>query len=139
MKIIIDTREQKPLVFTGHKTITRKLDEGDYATEESESKIVIERKTLEDFYGSIIQGHARFKAEILRSRAKNKVFYIFLQGRIEDFISLKWSDRELKTKPETIKKMLETMIERYDLKIIECPNRTAMSKKMIELMEMKTW
>jgi len=74
MEIIIDTREQRPLKFTGHKTIRRKLDEGDYNSPDTEHKIVLERKSLDDFYSSIIQGHARFKAEIIRAINKNKKF-----------------------------------------------------------------
>ena len=33
LKIIIDTREQKPWVFPGHTTAVQKLDTGDYSVE----------------------------------------------------------------------------------------------------------
>lgn len=130
MNIIIDTREQKPLKFTGHETTRRKLEEGDYATIESEDKIVIERKSVEDFYGSIIQGHARFKREILRAQEKGKKFFIFLEGELLD-VYLYCYQRNMK--PETMEKIIKTMVSRYNLQIVECKNRTEMSKKIIEL------
>jgi len=137
MKIIIDSREQLPLSFTGHETITRKLDEGDYNIAELEDKIVIERKSPQDLYQSITINHERFKNEILRSKKKNKTFYIFLECDLIHFYSKKWSDRALQTKKETLKKILETMIERHKIIVIECKDRDEMSKK-IE-MEMEKW
>lgn len=133
MIIYIDTREQKPLKFTGHKTINRKLDEGDYNTPELLDKIVIERKSLQDLYGSIIQDHARFKREILRAKDKNKQFFIFIEGTLEEFYFLNWSDREYKIKPQTLQKIILTMKERYDLTFVECKTRTEMSKKIVQL------
>ena len=137
MKIIIDTREQKPLKFTGHETITRKLDEGDYNIAELEDKIVIERKSLQDLYGSIIQDHARFKKEILRARDKNKKFYIFIEGTLKDFYFLSWSKRPLKITPQILQKIIMTMTKRYNLTIIECKTRNEMSKKIVK--EMEQW
>lgn len=133
MEIIIDSREQKPLTFTGHKTITRKLHEGDYNIEELIPSIVIERKSLPDFYQTITKGHARFKREIERS--KGRTFYIFLEGTLEDFYSLKWSTRKLQMKPATLKKIVETMIEKYKIDIIICRDREDMSKKIIDCLE----
>ena len=135
MKIIVDTREQLPLSFTGHETIRRKLYEGDYNIAELEDKIVIERKTLQDLYGSIVQDHDRFKAEILRAKEKNKTFYIFLEGSLEEFYYLKWSTRDYNIKPLTLQRIIQTMKERYNLTFVECKTRTEMSKKIIELME----
>ena len=141
MIIIIDSREQLPLEFTGHETITRKLDEGDYNIKELKDKICIERKSLQDLYQSITSDHTRFKKEILRARAKGKTFYIFIEGNLIDFVNMKWSDRKLNTKPETLCKIITTMTSRYNLQIVECKSRTEMSKKIVELIdgEMKKW
>ena len=138
MKIIIDTREQLPLKFTGHETTRRKLEEGDYNIVELEDKIVIERKSLQDFYQSITSDHLRFKNEILRSKDKSKIFYIFLEGTLEEFFSKTWSKRELDIKPETLKKIVNTMVQRYNLIIVECNTRQQMSKKIVQLCTEKT-
>lgn len=135
MIIIIDTREQKPLEFEGYETIRAKLDEGDYNIEKLIPYLVIERKSLSDFYNSITNDHERFKKEILRSKEKDKMFFIFLEGTLEYFYSMKWSDRKLKIKPEILKKIVETMENKYHLSIVECKNRKQMSKLIIALIK----
>jgi ERCC4-type nuclease len=135
MIIIIDTREQLPLAFTGHETVRRKLDEGDYNIKELKRYIVIERKTLQDLYGSIIKGHARFKNEIVRSRLQNKAFYIFLEGSLEMFYSLKWAKRKLHIKPFILKQIIKTMQERYQITIIECENREIMQNLIVQTLD----
>jgi ERCC4-type nuclease len=135
MKIIIDTREQLPLSFTGHETISRKLDEGDYNIEELEDYIVIERKSYDDLYSSITHWHIRFKSEIKRAILKKKDFYIALEGNLQEFYTLKWTPRKLESKPETIQKIINTMRERYALIFIESNNREELSKKILEVFE----
>jgi hypothetical protein len=54
MIIIIDSREQKPLSFPEHDTITRKLDEGDYNISELEDKIVdITKNVITQLYKTL--------------------------------------------------------------------------------------
>jgi ERCC4-type nuclease len=80
LRIIADTREQKPLEpFVLEKnervyipTVRAKLDEGDYAIEGHEQTIFIERKSVEDLYGTITQGRDRFCAELLRVVEANR-------------------------------------------------------------------
>lgn len=70
--IIIDSREQHPLTFrkssTLNETIIRKLDVGDYSIEGYENNISIERKSPQDLFGTLGQGHKRFKAELERAK-----------------------------------------------------------------------
>lgn len=132
MNIIIDTREQKPLRFTGHETIRRKLDEGDYNIPELIDKIVIERKSIPDLYSSITRGHERFKSEIVRSRLQGKTFYLFLEG---DLSGLLRYAKKRKMKPETIEKMINTMIERYQIILVTCESRSRMSELIVQTFE----
>lgn len=115
--------------------IEQKLDEGDYNTPELEQYIVIERKSPQDFYQSITSDHARFKKEILRSKEKKKKFYIFLECSLQEFYSLNWSKRILVIKEGVLEKIVNTMIERYDLYIVECESRELMSSKILETIE----
>jgi hypothetical protein len=48
---------------------------------------------------------------------------------------MKWSDRTLKNKASILKKIITTMVERYDLKIIECENREIMVTRILETIE----
>jgi ERCC4-type nuclease len=56
LKIIIDTREQKPWEFPGHTTAVQKLDTGDYSVEGLEDVLCIERKqNTSEFAKNIIE------------------------------------------------------------------------------------
>jgi DNA excision repair protein ERCC-4 len=71
MKVIVDTREQTPWTFVDHGFVLEraKLDSGDYSLPGLESRVAIERKSLEDFTGSVIRDRARFFRELERLRA----------------------------------------------------------------------
>ena len=59
--IIIDTREQRPWVFPAYAAVrVGTLKQGDYALE-GDDRYAIERKSLEDFIGTIFSGWERFK------------------------------------------------------------------------------
>jgi hypothetical protein len=65
-EIVIDTREQQPLKFKDLNIINSKLECGDYA-KSLDSKVVVERKSLGDFYSTLSNGFDRFKREIQRA------------------------------------------------------------------------
>ncbi len=54
MIVVIDTREQLPYMFPGCRVSCRKLEAGDYSIEGYENVVAVERKTANDFYGSIV-------------------------------------------------------------------------------------
>lgn len=108
-----------------------KLSEGDYNVKELLPFVVIERKSLSDFYGSLTTGHRRFRDEIIRSRLQGKTFYIFLEGNLQDFYKLSWSKRRIHMRIPQLVAMVETMIEKYQLIIIECESREKMSELII--------
>ncbi len=64
--IVRDTREQLPYEFKGIEQIDRKIEWGDYSIVGHEplfrpASISIERKSVDDFYGSITHERERFK------------------------------------------------------------------------------
>ncbi len=77
--ILVDSREQRPYKFKGHKTIKTGLRTGDYSIDGYEDSVAIERKSLDDFYGCLAArreqfdlavdrlSHIRFAAIILES------------------------------------------------------------------------
>ena len=68
--IIIDSREQNPLVFRKEiPTVRRKLDVGDYGFEINGTllSVIFERKSVEDLFGTLSSGYDRFKDEINRA------------------------------------------------------------------------
>jgi ERCC4-type nuclease len=66
LTIVIDTREQLPYTWPDVPTKRAALSTGDYSLAGYESVVCIERKSLDDFVGSIGQGHDRFYAELRR-------------------------------------------------------------------------
>jgi DNA excision repair protein ERCC-4 len=68
--ILIDTREQTPLVFSGLTTARATLTTGDYSCvvdgEDLRDGVAIERKSLSDLLGCIGQSRARFERELSR-------------------------------------------------------------------------
>ena len=78
IKILIDTREQKPLTFDCESKI-KQLNCGDYTADEPDyDDIYIERKSPEDFFGTFgtSLGFERFTKEV--KRAKDYGFYLFV-------------------------------------------------------------
>lgn len=70
MIILIDTREQLPLDFTGYdcRIENATLPSGDYSIKGFDLKVGIERKSENDLLASLTQGRKRFEAELARLR-----------------------------------------------------------------------
>ncbi len=69
MKLLIDTREQRPLDFPdGIETAPATLAAGDYSAPGLEEHVAIERKELSDFIACIGPERDRFKRELARLR-----------------------------------------------------------------------
>lgn len=77
--VVIDTREQRPFTFEGMKcdaadgggpltvpTVRGTLKSGDYSLRGYETAVAVERKSLEDLYGTLGQGRERFERELVR-------------------------------------------------------------------------
>lgn len=129
MKIIQDTREQLPMF---KEATVQTMTEGDYTTTKLLGKFHIERKSLSDLYGTIIQGHARFKREILRAKEKNIKLVVYVEGTRSDFIMKRFPmGWKRKMKPGALSQIIDTMSEKYDLEFVFCQDRNNMKHEMI--------
>ncbi len=131
--IIIDTREQKPIwdptLFNVKKM---KLDEGDYTTDLLLNRAHAERKSGIDLYGSLIQGHKRFSAEIQRAIEKDLTFAVFVECTKKEFVTKKFKGGyRLKTKVSVLRKIVNTFQERYPIEFIWCKDRSDMIVRML--------
>jgi len=134
--MIIDSREQKPLWTKGER---RKLDEGDYAMKGLEEFLVVERKTPQDLYGSIVQGHKRFIREVQRSFEKNKDFFVFIECSYEDFIKKNWRGGYYrKLKGRTLAAIIATMKLKYNVSFVWCQDRHDCRRKIQSLFSLYT-
>lgn len=66
--VVIDTREQEPYGFNPDmvRPVRRALPAGDYSIDGLEETIAVERKTLDDFVGTVMRARGRFYRELRR-------------------------------------------------------------------------
>ncbi len=67
LPVVVDTREQLPYQFDPERvsTVRRALPAGDYSLVGFETRAAIERKSLDDFVGTVIRARFRFEHELL--------------------------------------------------------------------------
>ena len=69
LTVVIDTREQRELVFSSTVEVIRAaLPEGDYTSSKLRGLAVFERKSLADVVASLTKHRARFFRELVRLR-----------------------------------------------------------------------
>jgi len=83
--ILVDTREQLPFAFYGHKQKRCTLKVGDYSLQGMQLLVVIERKNLADLYGTLTRKHnfVRFLKELDKLK-KVKYAFLVLEASPED-------------------------------------------------------
>lgn len=84
---VIDTREQNPLPLKG---VRAKLNVGDYAlAAPRDVGVYIERKSLEDFIGTLSAGYSRFVREIERAAEVGSYLIILVEHPLADALAFK--------------------------------------------------
>lgn len=132
MNIIVDSREQLPLWIVGNKVLRKKLLVGDYTTDILENSFCIERKSGQDLYGSILQGHVRFRKELVRASINNIKLVIFVECSKKDFSLKKFAGGERRKCPgETLIKIITTISKRHNVEVVWCASRSALIKKIL--------
>jgi len=135
MIFVVDTREQKPYWFALSQFKTA-LIAGDYTTLKLLNKVHIERKSPEDWYGTIIGGHARFRREILRARDHHIKLIMVIESSRKAFVNKEFprgDQRKIKT--ETLDRICATIEARYKLEFHWCADRDKAKKKVFNLLK----
>lgn len=136
MDIIVDTREQLPLFK--NNVIRFKLEVGDYSTLTLRHIFCIERKSPQDLYGSLIQGHVRFMNEIFRAGRRGVQLVIFVECSYEVFTAMSFhGGHRLKMAPATLKKIVDTTIERRAIEVVWCKSREVLIKKVRQRLQVE--
>lgn len=82
LKILIDTREQKPLKF--NRSMGMKLDFGDYAIGAPHYDYTyVDRKSEADFKSTMSTGFERFKREIERAKLFSSYIFVVVESSID--------------------------------------------------------
>lgn len=98
IEIVIDTREQRPWAFPieGVTTSIGMLKAGDYALK-GDREFAIERKSLDDFLGTISSGWERFLRELGRMEGAGfQARIIIVEGNFEQCCFSSAANNELK-------------------------------------------
>ena len=127
LRVVIDTREQKPLPIPN--AVRKALKTGDYTIEGFENEITFERKTPGELYGICGVDRRRFEAELERMRA-----FIFRAIVIEGTPgSIQTAVNRTRLSYETVMKSLLSWQMEYDVHVIYAGNRK-MATKIIATM-----
>ena len=118
MKIITDSREQKPYQFETPAQVGA-LAVGDYSIVGMESHVSIERKTIDDLIGCLTTGRQRFERELHRGKALD-YFALIIEGSLSDLANGNYRSKML---PKSAVQSLLAFSVRYRLPILFCENR----------------
>ena len=132
MRIIVDTREKKPM-FPG---TPQTLSVGDYTTQKLKNKFHVERKSLLDLYQTLTAGNSRFKHELFRAAYHRIKIVVVVEGTHDDFINKRFpKGDERKFSTAGLQKMIKTFEKKYYLKFYWNPNRVTATKLVIKLLK----
>lgn len=132
MKIISDTREQKPL---WDDSIKQKLDAGDYTFVGGEGRVAVERKSPLDAVGTFTRGHERFKRELERAKDYD-YFGVYIECTREDMVKKRFKNSfRTKMRGYVIVKIIETMSAKYGFTLVWCDGRDDMREQILRVFE----
>ena len=83
-RIVIDTREQRPLDFGSVPTVLGTIGAGDYSIEGVTDRVAVERKSKADMYGCIGAGRDRFQRCLGRLAALDRSAVV-IECALSDF------------------------------------------------------
>lgn len=108
------------------------LKYGDYACARSAPKLVVERKSgLLELANNLGKKHVRFRNELLRARDCGARVVVLVE---EDTALETWTHKRTKMTGVQMKKIMETMSEKYPVEWQFCHKKDA-GRKIIEILE----
>lgn len=115
--IYVDTREQQPLKFNIPIEIkTLKFGDYSYSDREASCNCYIERKSLQDFIGTLSGGFERFCREIDRAKDGDANLIIIVESdfnNVAAFPYLREVNKKIKATPEYIMHNVRDVLQKY--------------------------
>lgn len=119
MKIIVDTREQRPWQFPADVEIERRaLPAGDYAPaglESGANGCVIERKSLNDLLGSILSGRERLEKELAKLAICRRAVIVVEASLVGDVLGARYRS---KVSPNVVLASIASFGARFNVQTI---------------------
>lgn len=112
-EFIIDTREQNVLNLQNFQI--KKLNYGDYSVSDNLYKIFIERKSLNDFIGTLSQGYERLQRELDRCVADGGYLVILIEEKYSNILSFNYLPhcKRIKATPDFIMHRARELLSLY--------------------------
>lgn len=138
--IIQDTREQNALKLAA-PTIVAKVNEGDYALAAPHDQgVYIERKSLNDFCGTMSKGNARFRRELDRSAKKEHYIVMMVEASITDAQKIEYlpQTRNVRATGAFVMKQMRDLLADYPLsfQVLFVDGRIEAAQKLIKIFEL---
>ena len=134
-QIVIDTREQKPLQFDGLKIISSKLECGDYAVSKDDT-LVIERKSISDFFSTLSGGYDRFIREVERAKKLGIYIVVLIESPLNTALYCKRTFGMCSG--DYIMHHMRKICRQFDnIQFVFCDGRADLTKKVIYVLDMK--
>jgi DNA excision repair protein ERCC-4 len=127
--VIVDTREQEPYAFTSERiaTVRRALAAGDYSLEGHETAVAVERKSLDDYVGSVIFDRERFLRE-LDVLAHYDVACVVVEATLEDIVTHRYRSG---AHPNAVIGATMAIIVDYGVPVFFCSDRQ-LARRFVE-------
>lgn len=138
VSIIKDTREQAPLEIKNSYVDT--LNFGDYTiTSQNPANLYVERKSLNDFVGTMGKDIERFRRELGRARDAGAYMVVLVEKNINDSLSFdhQFETRYAKVSPDHIFKNMRDLLNEFeDLQFLFVDGRKEAARVLIKLFEL---
>ncbi len=119
--ILVDSREQAPLLFASLPTERATLATGDYSVKGFESDFCIERKSVADLVQSATFERERFERELVRMRGYS-FRRLLIVGTLADIEAHRYRSQ---TNPKSVIASVTAFEIRYQLPVCYCPTPEA--------------
>jgi len=121
--VVVDSREKDPYTFDPARVevVRCALPAGDYSLLGLEDKVSIERKSLEDFVGTVIRERERFRNELLKLR-EYEYACVVVEANLADILSGNYRSG---AHPKAILGSALSLIVDYRIPVFFCGNRQA--------------
>lgn len=125
--IVVDSREQTPLIFRRLPSVVGGLTSGDYSVRGLEDLFAVERKSIPDLVGCCVgENRERFERELHRLRGC-RFKRLLVVGRREDIEAGAYRSR---IAPEAVLHSLAAWEVRFDVPVVFCPTPEAAARQV---------
>lgn len=133
-QIVVDSREQNPFKFEYYPVIESKLEYGDYALHPN-NRLAVERKSLNDLFGTLSGGKERFEREVGRAAKSDGYIVVVVESTLNNLLYQK--QKFSKASGDFIAHNMRQLLRKYNnLQFVFCDGRAEARDKTIHILKM---